>query len=170
MNELIVRNRQRVLAVNVLLLKRLTRAVLASQPDLESYALGIHLVESRSMTKMNRAFLGHEGSTDIITFDHSEAARGSSNMNTLHGELFICLDDAVKQARGFRSTWQAELARYVIHGILHLRGYDDTTPAARRAMKREENRLCREMTRAFPLARLAGRPRLGIAPGSRTAR
>jgi probable rRNA maturation factor len=170
MSELIVRNRQRVRAVNVLLLKRLTRAVLASQPNLESYALGIHLVDSRTMAKLNPKFLGHEGSTDIITFDHSEAARGSRNTDTLHGELFICLDDAVKQARGFRSTWQAELARYVIHGILHLRGYDDTTPAARRTMKREENRLCREMARAFPIARLGRRRARGSAPGDRAAR
>jgi probable rRNA maturation factor len=68
--------------------------------------------------------------------------------------LFICLDDAVKQAREFRTTWQEELARYVIHGLLHLRGFDDLEPAARRVMKREENRLLRRAGRAFTLAQL----------------
>jgi rRNA maturation RNase YbeY len=72
----------------------------------------------------------------------------------LAGELFICLDDAVKQAREFRTTWQEELARYVIHGLLHLRGFDDVEPAARRVMKREENRLLRRAGRKFTLAQL----------------
>jgi probable rRNA maturation factor len=79
----------------------------------------------------------------------------------LHGELFICLDDAVAQAREFRTTWQAELARYVIHGVLHLRGFDDTTPAARRKMKRAENALLRGLARRLALARLARRTRRG---------
>jgi probable rRNA maturation factor len=163
MNELIVRNRQRVRAVNVPLLKRLARAVLAAQQDLDAYELGIHLVGSAEMAKLNRQFLGHDGSTDVITFDHSEASSRTRRATRLHGELFICLDDAVKQAREFRSTWQAELARYVIHGILHLRGRDDTTPALRREMKREENRLCRAMTRMFPVCQLDRRHGRGRA-------
>jgi probable rRNA maturation factor len=50
---------------------------------------------------------------------------------SLHGELFICLDDAVKQAREFRTTWQSELTRYVIHGLLHLCGHDHETDDGR---------------------------------------
>ena len=73
----------------------------------------------------------------------------------VHGEIFICIDDAVKQARQFRTTWQSELVRYLIHGVLHLVGYDDLTPAGRRAMKREENRLLRMLSRQFSLRRLA---------------
>ena len=75
----------------------------------------------------------------------------------MHGDIFVCLDDAVAQARQFRTTWQSELVRYVIHGLLHLRGYDDRHPAARRKMKREENRRLREITRRFPLAQIGTR-------------
>jgi probable rRNA maturation factor len=53
--------------------------------------------------------------------------------------------EAVRQAAEFGTTWEAELLRYVIHGILHLRGYDDLEPAKRRVMKREENRLVRKL-------------------------
>jgi rRNA maturation RNase YbeY len=73
----------------------------------------------------------------------------------LHGEIFICIDDAVKQARQFRTAWQTETVRYLIHGVLHLVGYDDLSAADRRVMKREENRLLRVLSRRFALKRLA---------------
>jgi len=59
------------------------------------------------------------------------------------------------QAKEFKSSWQAEVVRYVVHGVLHLLGYDDLKPALRRRMKREENRLMRLLEREFTFARLA---------------
>ena len=73
----------------------------------------------------------------------------------VHGEIFICIDEAVTQARRFRTTWPSELVRYLVHGILHLQGYDDLTPAARRKMKREENRLLQQLARHYLLQRLS---------------
>ena len=113
--------------------------------------LGVHLVAAPEMTLLNETFLHHTGSTDVITFNHAE----ENSTDSIHGEIFICLDDAVKQADAFRTTWQSELARYVIHGVLHLRGFDDLTPSKRRVMKREENRLLRESIEQFPLPRFA---------------
>jgi probable rRNA maturation factor len=101
--------------------------------------LGIHLVSRREMARVNWDFLRHEGSTDVITFDHG------STRARLHGELFISVPDAVTQAREFGTTWRAEVARYVIHGLLHLCGYDDLKPAQRRVLKREEERLVRRL-------------------------
>jgi rRNA maturation RNase YbeY len=59
--------------------------------------------------------------------------------------------DAVKQAGEFKTTWQSEVVRYAVHALLHLRGYDDLQPAKRRVMKREENRLMRELAKRFDL-------------------
>ena len=145
------KNRQCVRRIDTPLLRRISRWLLAESLGVEDYELCVHLVAASEMARVNETFLQHEGSTDVITFDHSESARP----HALHGELFICLDDAVKQAREFKTSWQNELTRYVIHGVLHLRGYDDLKPAARRVMKREENRLVRAASREFPLARLA---------------
>jgi rRNA maturation RNase YbeY len=78
----------------------------------------------------------------------------------VHGEIFICMDDALAQARQFRTSWPGELTRYVIHGILHLRGFDDIRPADRRKMKREENRLLRNLGRLFHLRNLAAAAKL----------
>lgn len=92
----------------------------------------------------------------------SGAPGGGSSVvrNKLHGEIFICLDEAVAQARQFGATWQSELVRYLVHGMLHLRGYNDSRTSARRQMNRQENRLLRQLARRFPLHRLskASRP------------
>ncbi len=149
-----LRNRQRVRRVATPLLRRITRHLLDRELGIRSFELAIHLVAAPEMARVNWDFLQHEGSTDVITFDHLEARTDSS---ALHGELFICLDEAVKQAREFGSTWQGELARYVIHGLLHLCGHDDLAPGPRRTMKREENRLLRVLEREFNLRQLAAR-------------
>lgn len=151
MKTLQLRVRQRVRRVDTALLRRFTRALLEEGLGVADYELGLHLVAAPEMTRLNETFLQHTGSTDVITFDHTEAP----NPSRLHGEIFICLDDAVNQSRAFRTTWQSELARYVIHGVLHLRGFDDLVPSKRRVMKREENRLLRAWARRFPLQRLA---------------
>ena len=67
----------------------------------------------------------------------------------LHGEIFVCLDEAMSQARRFRTTWQRELVRYVVHGVLHLLGYDDLNNRARRRMKAAEDTLVRQLARQF---------------------
>jgi len=142
------RNRQRTRAINIPLLRRITRHVLEEEFALDDYELGLHFVAAEEMAQVNEQFLQHSGSTDVITFDH-----GSSRQH-LHGEIFISVSDAVKQAREFKATWQSEAVRYVIHGLLHLRGYDDSRPAKRREMKREENRLVKVVESKFDVREL----------------
>jgi rRNA maturation RNase YbeY len=149
-----IRNRQRVRAIDTRLLRRVTPHLLTNGHHVIEFELGLHLVAAEEMARLNSAFLQHEGSTDVITFNHGD---GGTN-ERIHGEIFICLDEAVAQARQFRSTWQEELARYVIHGLLHLRGHEDLDARSRRIMKREENRLLREMGRRFDIDALAKDP------------
>jgi probable rRNA maturation factor len=166
---LALRNRQRVRPVDLRFLRRLTRALLRGHFRAGEVELCLHLVAAPEMARLNERFLGHQGSTDVITFDHADAAfrvarrkkkRGTRNAEpgtSLRGEIFLCLDAAVAHARQFRTTWQSELVRYVIHGLLHLRGFDDRQPAARANMKREENRLLREIGKDFALTKLGTR-------------
>jgi probable rRNA maturation factor len=65
------------------------------------------------------------------------------------------VDEALIQARRFRTSWQSEIVRYLIHGILHLQGFDDQRPADRRKMKREESRLLRRSSLRFDLRKVA---------------
>ncbi len=154
MSQLLFRNRQPACRLDLRLLRRVTRSLLVEYLCAEEFELCFHLVGAVEMARINSHFLGHEGSTDVITFDH---AGGSGQLS---GEAFICLDDAISQARQFRTTWQSELVRYVIHAVLHLTGEDDRTAAARRRMKRRENRLVRGLARRFPLSKLARISRL----------
>jgi len=104
------------------------------------------------MTELNERFLQHAGSTDVITFDYVEP--GSEPL--LHGELFLCVDEAKVQSTRYATTWQSELVRYLVHGVLHLCGYDDRTTAQRRKMKAAENRLLAELSLRFNLKKLGG--------------
>ncbi len=149
-----IRNRQRARAVNLPLLRQITRHLLTEHFHAAECELCIHFIAAREMACLNETFLQHEGSTDVITFDHSPHAPSPTH-HALHGEIFISLDDAIAQARQFRTTWQSELTRYVIHGLLHLAGYDDLEPAARKKMKRAENRMLRAMEKKFKVAGLS---------------
>jgi len=164
MTELVLRNRQRTRPIRLTLLRRLATALLSDLLSLGRYELAVHLVAAPEMARVNQRFLDHAGSTDVITFDYTgesdSPAAGAKRAparppKRLHGEIFICIDDAVKQARQFRTTWQSELVRYLVHGVLHAVGHDDSTPADRDVMKREENRLLRKLSRQFSLERLA---------------
>jgi len=146
-------NRQRTKPVSAPRLREILAALLADL-HLDDVDLGLTLVGSVEMARLNQQFLGHEGSTDVITFDHADSPP-PAGAPRIFGELFICVDDAVDQAKQFRTTWQAEVVRYAVHGVLHLLGHDDLQPAARQAMKREENRLVRRLAARFSLAQLS---------------
>lgn len=159
-----IRNRQRVRRVNLPLLRRITGHLLHVHFPQRPFELCLHLVGAKEMARVNQTFLQHEGSTDVITFDHAATEPSLANAETtekrpLHGELYLCLDDAVTQARAFKTSWAAELVRYMVHGLLHLDGHDDLQPAARRRMKRVENQLVTQLAQTFSLDALARRPR-----------
>ena len=175
MTLLSLRNRQSTRRVDLRLFRKITVLCLKDIFKTSEFELGIHLVSAREMAEVNENFLHHSGSTDVITFDYSEGAAKLHSAETpfitdapntsatlprkfrqhvLHGEIFISIDDAVSQAKEFGTTWQSELVRYVVHGILHLKGFDDLVPGARKKMKREENRVVDELARHFQLSRL----------------
>jgi rRNA maturation RNase YbeY len=149
-----LQNRHRRLRANLPLLRRLVRAALAQMPGLTGYEVGIRLVDAAQMTAANRRFLRRAGPTDVIAFDYSAAPAPRSGAAGLHGDLLICLDVAQEHAKQFRTSGASELARYVVHGLLHLRGYDDADAPSRQAMKRAEDRLVRWLARRFPLREL----------------
>ena len=148
-----LRNRQRTRPVNLRLLRQILLALLQDLLSVRSFEVGIHLVEAPEIIQLNETFLHHAGPTDVITFNYSSPAES----DRLQGEIFICVGEAVAQARRFRTTWRAELVRYAVHGALHLLGHDDLKPAPRRQMKREEDRLVRLLARRFSFQALQGR-------------
>lgn len=147
-----LRNRQRDRRLSLPFLRRILRHVLTEQLRVPAAELCFHFVGAAEMARVNWQFLQHKGSTDVITFDYGvPPVVGDAPTTGLSGEAFICVADAVKQAREFKTTWEEEVVRYAVHALLHLLGYDDLQPAKRRMMKREENRLMRQLAKCFDL-------------------
>ncbi len=88
--------------------------------------------DDAKILEVNKTYLQHDYFTDIITFDYCEGA-------VLNGDIFISLDTVRTNAQEFGVTFENELHRILIHGILHLCGQEDKTPEARLEMTRKEN-------------------------------
>ncbi len=82
---------------------------------------------------VNREYLQHDYYTDIITFDYTEEKR-------ISGDIFISLDTVASNAEKFGATYEEELYRVIIHGILHLCGINDKSPEERKIMEKEEDK------------------------------
>ena len=122
--EIIVHNLQRKISVNVAELEKFAgNAVQHSlqlqrrqRTDLRKLSeIFIWLISDRRMALLHRKFLGQSGPTDVMTFQH--------------GEIFISVDTARRHARAFENSLLRELKLYIVHGLLHLHGFDDQTPS-----------------------------------------
>lgn len=82
--------------------------------------------------EVNRTYLKHDYFTDIITFDYS-------NHRRISGDMFISLDTVRTNAAQFAKSYDEELMRVVIHGVLHLIGINDKGPGEREIMEAHEN-------------------------------
>ena len=151
--DLILRNRQRTRKIQSTYLRTIIRAFLEGPLRRQDYELGVHLVDRTAISKLNEAHLGHRGPTDVITFDYADPA----HPEWLGGDIFVCVPEAVAQAWHFGTTWQSEVVRYIVHGVLHLCGYDDQSRRARMKMKKQEDRLVTELANQFELRKLGSR-------------
>jgi probable rRNA maturation factor len=155
MKHLQLRNRQRDRTIKLPVLRQISTALLEELLNFSNYELAIHFVSPRTMADLNEKFLNHTGPTDVITFDFREGYDPVLAQLNLAGEIYICLAVADKQASEFSTTWPEEVARYIVHGVLHLIGHDDLVPDKRRIMKREENRLLEALSRRFDFSEIS---------------
>lgn len=108
------------------------RAVLKGEGTEECGSLSVILVGDAKISEINKQFLGNNQPTDVIAFVLEEKHEHE------WGEVYISLDQAREQAAQFDTSWKEELARYVIHGILHLLGYKDTDAESKSNMRLRE--------------------------------
>ncbi len=128
-----VHNRQRTIVVDLASLRHFAVGVLPScaaeggcgLTNLEE--VNVVLVSDRKISELHRRFMQIAGPTDVITFQH--------------GEIFISVETALRQATAYGTTLQHELRLYLVHGLLHLHGFNDHEPAARREMQRLQERI-----------------------------
>lgn len=82
--------------------------------------------------EINQQYLHHDYYTDVITFD-------TSQKEVIHGDIFISIETVASNAKKFQVPYQQELYRVMIHGILHLCGFDDQTEEEQTIMRNQEN-------------------------------
>ena len=95
--------------------------------------IGYLFVNDEKILEVNKEYLGHDYYTDIITFDYDEG-------DVINGDLIISLDTVRSNALLFGKTYNEELHRVIIHGILHLCGINDKGPGEREIMEAAENK------------------------------
>ena len=129
-----LQNKQRAVRVGIGELKkfaeRALRECLRTRGGVDQLReITVVLVSDRKIAELHRRFMKVAGATDVITFQH--------------GEIFISPETARRQAKQFGTTAQHEIRLYLVHGLLHLHGYDDKTPTGARKMAREQERIVR---------------------------
>ncbi len=113
-------------------------AVFASE-SITSAEISIAIVDDARIHELNRRFLDHDYPTDVLSFPLS------TDNQPLQGEIAVSLDTARSHAARFNASTHDELLLYVVHGTLHLVGYDDKDPAAAGRMQARQNEVLREL-------------------------
>jgi probable rRNA maturation factor len=126
---------QSAVAVPAALVRRVVRAVLAAEGR-RSAEISIAFVDDPAIAEVHGEFFDDPTPTDIVTFDLGDEGSG-----VLSGELIISGDHAAREAAERGTDAPRELLLYVVHGLLHLCGWDDRTPADFRAMHAREDEI-----------------------------
>jgi probable rRNA maturation factor len=139
--EIEVSDTQAHMKVNRTDVMQLVREVLLAE-NRASASISIALVDNGTIHRLNRLHLGHDWPTDVITFPLS-----GPDEPALSGELVVSTEMAVATAHEVGCEPARELALYLVHGLLHLCGYDDSSEADSAAMKRRQAQLLESIDR-----------------------
>jgi probable rRNA maturation factor len=131
---IVVLNRQRANRLDLFSLRRFASRGLRECVKLEKSRslsklseVSVVFVSDKRIAKIHGQFMNDPTPTDVITFQH--------------GEIFISSQAANRQARQYSTSFEHELRLYLVHGLLHLAGFEDKTAADAREMKREQERI-----------------------------
>jgi probable rRNA maturation factor len=136
--EISVRNLQRKISVNVAELERFAANGVKRCLQLQKRkrtglrklnAIAVWLISDRRISRLHRQFLGESGPTDVMTFHD--------------GEIFISVETARRYARKFGNSLMGEIKLDIVHGLLHLHGFDDQTPSDAHKMKAAQEKILR---------------------------
>lgn len=116
--------------IKTLPFKRLIEQVITDE-ELPAKEITVIFSDNETLRKLHKIYLNDDTETDVITFNLSEGEE-------VEGEIYISVDLAGVQAGEYNVSLEAELARLIIHGLLHLKGYDDATPLEQHRMRLAE--------------------------------
>ena len=128
------------------LVRRAARAALAAEGR-DSGRLEIAIVGERDMMRLHRRWMGNPAPTDVLTFDFSGKKAKKAKRPAVDGQLVVCESVARRRAESDQRDWRDEALLYVVHGCLHLCGYNDRRPGDAARMHRREDEILLRMGR-----------------------
>ena len=162
--------RQAYVRVDTAFVRKVMRTVLAAE-CVAAAQISVALADDATVRRVNRDFLGHDYDTDVLSFLFESSAAAPSRQpkkpgvservpdprgagRRIDGEVLVSAEMAVEMADRFGCSARDELTLYLVHGLLHLCGYDDLSPAERRLMRQREREILAQL-------KIAARPRSG---------
>jgi len=160
----LVANRQRAVPVRRPALRRAALAAMRAEGCPPGSEASVAVVSDRQIRALNRRYLGRDRATDVLAFPQAprkppgqaprkppgQAPRKPPGQGAggLLGDVVVSAERAAAQAPRYGQTVERELELLVIHGVLHLLGYDDTTPRSRARMRRREREILISLRRS----------------------
>lgn len=139
MSRVSIASPQEIVPIDRARMRAICRTVLEGE-DVENAEISLAFVDNPTIHQLNKRYLDHDEPTDVLTFPLSEPSASK-----LAGELILGVEVARDQAAERGHAVDAELALYVIHGLLHLCGYDDKRAGDSRKMRERERHYLREL-------------------------
>lgn len=133
-----IANQQRLLKLDRRQLRAAVRRVLAAH-DYASAEISLAIVDDATIHELNRQWLNHDYPTDVISFVLDERP------GHVEGEIVASAETAARIARDLETATHEELLLYIVHGMLHLVGFDDQTPSAASEMRAQERSILADL-------------------------
>ena len=126
-----ITNRQKTLSIDRRRIRRVVRAIVRDA-EIPEARIGVAVVDDATIAKLHQKYLNDPDPTDVLSFVLERSSKA------IEGEVVVSAETALASAPHYGCSADEELLRYVIHGTLHLVGYDDTTPKDRTVMRKME--------------------------------
>lgn len=130
-----VKNLQKKIPIYPKKIKNLALSILSKEGVRKTGEITISFVNDRKIQELNLRYLGKDRPTDALAFNITEAPYISKD---IFADIVISTDTAIRNARIFKTSGPYELYLYVIHGLLHILGYDDKSKKEKAAMHKKE--------------------------------
>ena len=132
----VVESLQKKIPIDLPRVGKIVRTILKYE-GVRDASLAIAFVSSTKIRSLNRQYLQRNYLTDVLAFDLREDKKSKG----VSGDIAICVDVAIRNAKSYQTSLDRELVLYVAHGILHLLGYDDHKPVDIRKMRKKEQEI-----------------------------
>ncbi len=138
-----IANLQNLYKINELDIKSVVKNVLKDES--KEVELSVVFVDDEKIKELNNSYLGEDSTTDVLSFSLDEPEFETDCDDKICGEIIVSVETAINTAEKLKSETESELFLYVVHGLLHLMGYDDKDKVASEVMHEKERLILAEL-------------------------